>query len=65
MEIATITGHAVSDVRSIMDKCYFNRDPAMAIRAVQKLEKGTKSANRGANRSRMTLLRKVFCAKEG
>jgi hypothetical protein len=41
MEIAAITGHAVGDVRSIMDKCYFNRDPAMALRAMQKLEKGT------------------------
>jgi integrase len=50
MEIAAITGHAVGDVRSIMDKCYFNRDPAMAVRAMQKLEKGTKSANRPANR---------------
>jgi integrase len=49
MEIAAITGHAVGDVRSIMDKCYFNRDPAMAVRAMQKLEKGTKSANRPAN----------------
>jgi hypothetical protein len=49
MEIAAIIGHAVGDVRSIMDKCYFNRDPAMAVRAMQKLEKGTKSANRPAN----------------
>jgi hypothetical protein len=32
-----------------MDKFYFNRDPAMAVSAVQKLEKGTKSANRPAN----------------
>ena len=51
MEIAAITGHAVGDVRSIMDKCYLNRDPAMAVRAIQKLEKGTKSANRAANQS--------------
>jgi integrase len=49
MEIAAITGHAVNDVRSIMDKFYFNRDPAMAVSAVQKLEQGTKSANRPAN----------------
>jgi integrase len=49
MEIAAIPGHAVSDVRSIMDKFYFNRDPAMAVSAVRKLEKGTKSANRPAN----------------
>ncbi|MGO9773189.1 MAG: tyrosine-type recombinase/integrase [Roseiarcus sp.] len=59
MEIATITGHAVSDVKSIIDKFYFNRDPAMAISAVRKLEERTKSANRRANRS----LRVV--AKEG
>jgi integrase len=49
MEIAAITGHAVSDVRSIMDKFYFNRDPPMAVSAVQKLEKRTMSANRPAN----------------
>jgi hypothetical protein len=51
MEIAAITGHAVSDVRSIIDKFNFNRDPAMAVRAVQKLEKRTKSANRHANQA--------------
>jgi hypothetical protein len=49
MEIAAITGHAVSDVRSIMDKSYLYRDPRMALSAVQKLEKRTNSANRSAN----------------
>jgi hypothetical protein len=48
-EIAAITRQIVGDVRSIVDKCDFNRDPAMAVRAMQKLEKGTKSANRPAN----------------
>lgn len=42
MEIATITGHAVSDVKSILDSFYLNRDPAMAISAMAKLEKRTK-----------------------
>jgi hypothetical protein len=42
MEIAAITGHAVGDVRSIMDKCYFNRDPAMALRANVEARKGNK-----------------------
>jgi hypothetical protein len=39
MEIAAITGHAVGDVRSIMDKCYFNRDPAMAVRQCRSLKR--------------------------
>jgi len=51
IEIATITGHAVSAVKSIIDKFYLCRDPAMAVSAIRKLEKGTKSANRSANRS--------------
>jgi integrase len=42
MEIATITGHAVGDVKSILDAFYLNRDPAMAISAIAKLEKRTK-----------------------
>jgi integrase len=42
MEIATITGHAVSDVKSILDAFYLNRDPAMAINAIAKLEARTK-----------------------
>ena len=57
MEIAAITGHAVGDVRSIMDKCYFNRDPAMAVRAMQKLEKGNKVCKPSCKPSRMTLHR--------
>jgi integrase len=51
MEIAVITGHAVSNVKSIIDKFYFSRDPAMAASAIRKLEQGTKSANQLANHS--------------
>jgi integrase len=51
MEIAAITGHAVSDVRSILDRHYYSRDPSIGIRAIRKLEKGTNSANRPANQT--------------
>ena len=44
-EIATITGHALRDVRSILDAHYLHRDPALAESAIRKLETGTKSAN--------------------
>jgi integrase len=37
-EIATITGHALRDVRSILDAHYLNRDPELAARAIAKLE---------------------------
>jgi integrase len=39
-EIATITGHSLRDVRSIMDTHYLLRDPALAESAIRKLEKG-------------------------
>lgn len=38
-EIATITGHTLREVRSILDKHYLSRDPAMAESAIRKLEK--------------------------
>jgi integrase len=44
-EIATITGHSLRDVRSILDANYLHRDPALAENAIAKLEKGTKSPN--------------------
>jgi integrase len=44
-EIATITGHTLRDVRSILDAHYLHRDPALAESAIRKLEKGTKSPN--------------------
>ena len=44
-EIATITGHSLRDVHSILDAHYLHRDPALAERAIRKLEKGTNSSN--------------------
>jgi integrase len=41
-EIASITGHKLSDVRSIID-AYLHRDPALAESAIRKLEQGTNS----------------------
>lgn len=42
-EIATITGHSLRDVRSILDAHYLHRDPALAERAIKKLERRTES----------------------
>ena len=44
-EIATITGHSLRDVRTILDSNYLHRDPALAESAIRKLEKGTKTPN--------------------
>jgi integrase len=44
-EIATITGHSLRDVRSILDANYLHRDPALGENAIRKLERGTKSPN--------------------
>jgi hypothetical protein len=41
-EIATITGHSLSGVRSILDRHYLHRDVALAESAIRKLETGTK-----------------------
>lgn len=38
-EIATITGHSLRDVKSILDAHYLRRDPALAVSAIRKLEK--------------------------
>lgn len=48
-EIATITGHSLRDVRSILDAHYLNRDPALGESAIRKLEKRTKTPNRAPN----------------
>lgn len=37
-EIATITGHSLKDVRSILDAHYLHRDPRLAESAIMKLE---------------------------
>ncbi len=42
-EIATITGHALSEVRSILDAHYLHRHPALGDNAIRKLETGTDS----------------------
>ena len=44
-EIATMTGHALRDVRSILDAHYLHRDPVLAENAIRKLERGTKTPN--------------------
>lgn len=45
-EIATLTGHSLKDVRSILDANYLHRDPKLAEAAIQKLEKRrTKTPN--------------------
>ena len=38
-EIATITGHSLRDVRSILDAHYLARDPALGDSAIAKLER--------------------------
>jgi hypothetical protein len=45
-EIATITGHKLSDVRAILDAHYLHRDPALGESAIRKLESGTKTPDR-------------------
>jgi integrase len=42
-EIASLTGHRLRDVRSILDANYLHRDPALAESAIRKLETRTKS----------------------
>ena len=37
-QIASITGHSLSDVKSILDAHYLHRDPALAREAIHKLE---------------------------
>lgn len=52
-EIATITGHALKEVESILDRHYLSRDRGLAESAIAKLERHagkTKAANRAANR---------------
>lgn len=44
-EIATITGHSLRDVRSILDAHYLSRDPALGESAIRKLERRTDSSN--------------------
>jgi integrase len=48
-EIATITGHSLRDVRSILDAHYLYRDPALGVSAIRKLEGRTKTPNQAPN----------------
>jgi integrase len=48
-QIASITGHSLRDVRSILDSHYLHRDPALAEAAIQKLEARTNSPKRAPN----------------
>ena len=50
-EIATLTGHALRDVRSILDAHYLNRDPALALAAIRKLETRTQLPDRAPDRA--------------
>ena len=45
-EIATLTGHALRDVRSILDANYLHRHPALAEAAIRKLEARTRTPDR-------------------
>jgi integrase len=44
-EIATITGHSLRDVRTILDSNYLSRDQALGESAIRKLETRTKTPN--------------------
>ena len=52
-EIATITGHSLRDVRSILDTHYLYRDAALAESAIRKLEKRKESPKLTSKRSVM------------
>jgi integrase len=45
-EIATLTGHSLRDVRSILDSHYLHRDPALAESAIRKLESRHKTGTK-------------------
>jgi len=48
-EIATLTGHSLKQVRSILDAHYLHRDPQLAENAIRKLERRTKTPNQAPN----------------
>lgn len=50
-EIATFTGHSLADVQSILDAHYLNRDPKLALAAIEKLERRTLSPDRAPDRA--------------
>jgi hypothetical protein len=48
-EIATITGHSLRDVRSILDANYLHRDTALGDSAITKLERGAIGERKSPN----------------
>jgi integrase len=50
-EIATLTGHSLRDVNSILDANYLKRDPKMAHAAIEKLERRTNSPDPAPDRA--------------
>lgn len=44
-EIATVTGHSLKDVNTILDAHYLNRDSGLAENAIRKLESKSKTPN--------------------
>jgi integrase len=44
-QIASITGHSLRDVRSILDRHYLHRDPALAMDAIRRLERNVFATN--------------------
>src|SRR6202022_4233781 len=48
-QIASITGHSLRDVHSILDAHYLHRDPALAESAITKLEMGYGLRNANGN----------------
>jgi integrase len=42
-EIATVTGHSLRDVKSILDASYLHRDAKLGEAAIRKLERGTRT----------------------
>jgi integrase len=58
-EIASATGHSIGQVRSILDRHYLHRDPALGENLMEKLERGTVFSNRLSNRSYLIEPRKA------
>jgi integrase len=58
-EIASATGHSIGQVRSILDRHYLHRDPALGENLMEKLERGTDFSNRLSNRGSLIEPRKA------
>ena len=50
-EIATISGHSLAEVRSILDQNYLSRDYALAKSGIAKLETRTKTPDQAPDRA--------------